>query len=94
MKIVDRLYIDTYGNLKPRVDKPPYEMLRDSYVYCRDCDCYSLKNSQVIKRHLNNNKHKLNVFLTEWLEYQNDKPRVFWVVDDWDDETPKKVMRV
>ena len=91
--MIDRLYVDTYGNLKPRVDKENYKLMDRTYVYCKDCDSYSVGVKQVIKRHLNGNKHKLNVFLTEWLEYQKDKPMVFWVVDDWDDETPKKVLK-
>jgi uncharacterized protein YqiB (DUF1249 family) len=92
MKIIDRLYVDTYGNFAPRVHKEDYKMLGKKYVYCQDCDCYSLGVGQIIRKHKASTKHALNVFLTEWLEYSNRDRIVFHVVDEWEDEEPKKVM--
>jgi hypothetical protein len=92
--VIDQLYLDTYGNMKPRVHKDNYKLMDRSYVYCMDCDCYSVAVNQVIKRHINSNKHKLNVFLTEWLEYKKNEPKVFWVVDDWDDKVPKRILKI
>ena len=92
MKIIDRLYVETYGNFEPRVDKENYTMLGNKYVYCIHCDCYNRGIGQVIRRHERRDKHKLNVFLTEWLEYRNREKIVFHVVDDWEDEEPKRIM--
>ena len=92
MKHIDRLYVETYGNFEPRVDKENYTMLGNLYVYCKDCGSYNRGIGQILRKHLNNDKHKLNVLLTEWLEYKKRDRIVFHVVDDCEDEVPKKVM--
>jgi hypothetical protein len=91
MKNIDRLYIETYGNFAPRIHKDNYKLMGNTYVYCSHCDCYNLGIGQVLRRHYKRDKHRLNVFLTEYLRSFESR-QVFHVVSDWGDEKPTRVM--